>query len=220
MTVSRGRLIVVEGIDGSGGTTQSRRLVESLRAVGLDARHTVEPSRGAVGTLVRTLIERRASSSGPEPATGWATMALLFAADRLHHLSTEVIPALEAGVTVVSDRYDLSSLVYQSLTAPDGSRALAWIRELNRHALRPDLTLVLGLSVDIAEARRRERGGVEELFDARPLQERLADAYARAESFVPGDRLLHVSGAGEVEEVAERVLSAVRAALPGLVPAV
>jgi dTMP kinase len=220
VSASRGRFIVVEGIDGSGGTTQSRRLVESLRALGVDARHTVEPSGGVVGALIRSLLERGLPSSDrrQEPATHWATMALLFAADRLHHLETEVVPALETGAIVVSDRYDLSSLIYQSLTAPDGSVALPWIRELNRHALRPDLTLVLGLSVDAAEARRRERGGVEELFDARPLQERLADAYARAESFAPGDRLLHVSGAGEVEEVAERVLAAVHAVLPGLVP--
>jgi dTMP kinase len=109
----------------------------------------------------------------------------------------------------VSDRYDLSSLAYQSVTAPSGERVLPWIREVNACALRPDLTIVIDVPAEVAEERRGQRGGTEEIFEARDIQRRLAAVYKQAEQLVPNDRLAHVSGEGPVEEVGQRVLEAV-----------
>jgi len=213
----RGAFIVLEGIDGCGSTTQSKALVEALRARGRDARHTCEPTAGPIGALIRSVLEKRLlEPSGAPRSFRWATLALLFAADRLDHLDAEVLPALAGGAVVVSDRYDLSSLAYQSVTAGAERDVLPWIRELNREALRPDLTLVIDVPFEEARARRIARGGPEELFDADRLQQRLAEAYARAEELVPGDRIEHVSGSGDVGEVRQRVLDAVFRALPWL----
>ncbi len=116
---------------------------------------------------------------------------------------------------MISDRYDLSSLAYQSVTAHGGSDPLPWIRTLNTQALRLDLTLVIDVPAEVAEARRRARGGVEELFEGKELQARLATVYAEAEQLVPNDRVLHVSGVGELGEVAAGVLEAVISAASG-----
>jgi dTMP kinase len=83
-----------------------------------------------------------------------------------------------------------------------------WLRQLNSHARRPDLTLILDVAADVAERRRADRGGEPELFETRELQRRLAIIYAGGEALVPHDRALHVSGEGSEQEVAERLLEA------------
>jgi dTMP kinase len=217
MDKSRAALIVLEGIDGSGTTTQSRRLVDALKKQGRDARHTFEPTSGPVGALIRSVLEKRLlDSSGTRPrAMRSETLALLFAADRLDHLDSVVLPALAEGAIVVSDRYDLSSFVYQSATSESGDGSLPWLIGLNRAARRPDLTIVLDVPFEEAKARRAKRGGVEELFDVDALQRRLAAAYAHAERLVPGDRLVHISGVGDPDAVTERLLAAIADAIGG-----
>ena len=145
-------------------------------------------------------------------------MALLFAADRLDHLETEILPRLKEGVLVICDRYDLSSLAYQSVTAPgagdDGAvdeKTVAWIRELNGRARRPDLTIVVDTPPQVAEARRGARGGPSELYEKQDLQGRLAAAYRRAEEFVPGDRVVHLDGRHAVSALLADAVRAVDA---------
>lgn len=206
MAERTGVFIVLEGIDGCGSTTQAKLLVETLRQQGHAVTATAEPSTGAVGRLIRQAL----SGSDASVAFDWATMALLFAADRLHHVQEVVAPALAAGQIVVSDRYDLSSVAYQSATATEGQAMVPWIQSLNRFARRPDLTVVLDIDADTAEHRRRSRGGPEEIFEKRELQRRLVELYAEAERLVPGDRLVHIDAAQEANEVQRRVLSAVK----------
>jgi dTMP kinase len=135
-------------------------------------------------------------------------MALLFAADRLDHVSTVVTPALDDGKTVVSDRYVLSSLAYQSVTSPEGEHAVPWIREINAHARPADLTLVLDVDDAVAAERRAARGGPEELFEAREIQRKLAAVYRRAEELLPGARVVHIED-GTPDAVAARIWHAV-----------
>ncbi|MEO7331399.1 MAG: dTMP kinase, partial [Minicystis sp.] len=102
----------------------------------------------------------------------------------------------------------------------NNTESIAWIRELNRHARRPDLTLVLDVSPEVAAARRRARGGAAELFDDADLQTRLADAYRRAEDFVPGDRVIHLDGDQDLAAVQAAIAAAldpiVSSRLPGV----
>lgn len=210
---ARGLFLVVEGIDGCGSTTHAKRLAKVLRTRGRDVRLTCEPTTGPIGALIRQVLQRRLfvpDADGPR-AFAWSTMALLFAADRLDHLDSTIVPALREGATIVSDRYDLSSLAYQSVTAPSGERVLPWIREVNACALRPDLTIVIDVPAEVAEERRGQRGGTEEIFESHDIQRRLAAVYKHAEQLVPNDRLVHVSGEGSVEEVGSRILEAVLA---------
>jgi dTMP kinase len=212
-----GLFVVLEGIDGCGSTTHAKLLAKAIKSRGPEVVLTCEPSTGPIGGLIRQVLQRRLfvpDATGPRNFD-WSTMALLFAADRMDHLDSTVAPALRAGQVVVSDRYDLSSLAYQSVTAHSGSESIPWIRELNAQALRPDVTIVIDVPAEVAEERRRSRGGVEELFEAREIQAKLATVYARAEELVPNDRVLHVNGTGEVQEVASRVFEALISAASG-----
>jgi dTMP kinase len=212
-----GLFVVMEGIDGCGSTTQAKLLAKAIESRALEALLTCEPSTGPIGSLIRQVLQRRLfvpDATGPRHFD-WSTMALLFAADRMDHLDSTVVPALRAGAVVISDRYDLSSLAYQSVTAHTGSDPIPWIRQLNVQALRPDVTIVIDVPPEVAEERRRSRGGVEEMFEARELQARLATVYARAEQLVPSDRLIHVPGTGDAGAVAARVLQAVISAASG-----
>lgn len=213
MSAARGRFVVLEGIDGAGTTTQLERLADALRTRGIAVHTTREPTDGPVGQLIRQVLQHRITLPGGEPRPfAWDTMALLFAADRLDHVQNEIEPALACGTWVLSDRYDLSSLAYQSATSP-GEGSVDWIRRLNSHALRPDLTLVVDVPASLAAERRGRRAASAELYEKEELQERLAAIYSRGEKLVPGDAIAHVSGEGSIDEVTLRVLAAVEAHL-------
>ena len=204
-----GRFIVLEGIDGSGTTTQSARLARRFEESGRSVCLTAEPSTGPVGQFLRRVLRREITdATGAPHSLPWSAMALLFAADRLDHVETVVRPALARGSVVVSDRYVLSSLAYQSLTSPGGAASLPWITEINSRALRPDLTVVVDVDPDVAAARRASRSGPAELFEVAELQRRLAGAYARAAELLPGQAVVHVAD-GTPDEVHDRIWMAV-----------
>lgn len=212
-----GHFVVIEGVDGAGTTTQTHALAAALAARGLPVHATREPSDGPIGVLVRQILAGRLvvpGMSGPRPPN-WKTMALLFAADRADHVEAEIEPNLREGVTVVSDRYYHSSVAYQSATAPGGiapsEQVVRWVLELNRHARRPDLTIVLDISPEVAARRRAERSKGREIYDDFELQRELTLFYARMESYFPGERIVHVDANRTRDEVASDVLAHVRA---------
>lgn len=212
MSAPSGRFFVVEGTDGTGSTTQARLLAERLGGRGdHPVRLTCEPSSGPIGTMIRQVLSHRLvvhAKSGSR-APDWRTMALLFAADRMDHLDSVVEPVLAEGGVVVSDRYVLSSLAYQSATSGEGEASLDWLRALNSRARVPELTIVLTLPESAAAARRAGRGAQTELYEERSLQERLVELYARAEELLAGQRVVFVDASGSIEEVAALVWQAV-----------
>jgi dTMP kinase len=207
-----GNFIIIEGIDGAGTSTQAERLAAWYRSRGLPVRVTHEPTAGPIGSLIHQVLTNRivvCGMTGPH-APNWTTMALLFAADRLDHLEAEILPNLRDGVTVISDRYDLSSLAYQSQTSSDPEAVTSWVRELNRHARRPDLTLVLDVDPDVAARRREARAANTELYEEDELQRHLAAAYRDAERLVPGDFLVHLDGNRAVDVIEADVIAEVK----------
>jgi len=213
MAAKPGCFVVLEGIDGAGTTTQVARLAEKLRSQRIKVRTTREPSDGPVGTLVRQVLTGRMVVPGGR-APGWATMALLFAADRMDHVESEIEPFLAEGGIVVSDRYDASSLAYQSVSSGAESRgAVEWIRTLNRHVRRPDLTIVLDLPPDVAADRRLLRGEAAQLYDQNEVQRALAAFYRDLAKHMPDDRVVLVDAGGTVDEVHARVWAAYETAL-------
>jgi dTMP kinase len=207
-----GRFVVLEGIDGAGTTTQTARLVERLRLeTKSPVKVTREPSDGPIGALVRQILTGRIISPGGR-APGWATMALLFAADRMDHVESEIEPFMEEGGIVVSDRYDASSLAYQSVSSGrGGTQAVEWIRQLNKHAQRPDLTVVVDLPADMAAARREVRGEPAQLYEQNEVQRALVEFYRDLARHMPNDNVVLVDGKGTVDEVHARVYEAYRA---------
>jgi len=180
--------IVLEGIDGSGTTTQLDRLAAHLTARGRRVHTTREPSQGPIGRLLREILLGGHRLPDGTPLDGLA-MALLFAADRRDHLTREIEPALAAGLDVISDRYLLSSLAYQ---AQEADRA--WVTGLARDLRVPDLTVLLDVPVPVAAARRRAAGRPDERYDADEIQARVAARYRELAAQAPNTAVLDASG--------------------------
>lgn len=155
-----GQFIVIEGADGAGTTTQSKRLAEELGAY-----WTYEPAGNEIGEYVDTMISNDQHS--PE------AIALGFAADRMVHLEEEVIPRLKNGENVVCDRYYHSSLVYQPVLGADR----AWVRSLNKHAIRPDRTIILDIAAETGMDRVQERGHDGNIFEDLSFQQQVVVRY-------------------------------------------
>ncbi len=207
-----GLFIAIEGVDGAGTTTHSKLLSRALSERGLPVHLTRQPSDGPVGVMLRQILTGRLvvpGIQGVRPPT-WTTMALLFAADRLDHIEAEIRPNLMDGVTVISDRYDHSSVAYQALTGGGDDETIRWVKELNRHALRPNLTIVLDIPAEVAASRRLERTRGREMYDDDGLQEQLAGFYKDIERHFPNDAVVHVNANRPVEEVAAEVMEHVR----------
>lgn len=207
-----GLFIVLEGVDGAGTTTHTKRLADALRSRGLPVHTTREPSDGPIGVQIRQILTGRLvvpGITGPRPPS-WSTMALLFAADRMDHVESTITPNLMDGVTVISDRYYHSSVAYQSITGGGEADTVAWVKEINKHARRPDLTIVLDVPDDVAERRRISRSAGRELFDDRELQGQLAAFYRRLAEHFPDERIVFVPTDRDVDAVAEDILGHVK----------
>lgn len=189
----KGFFICVEGLDGCGKTTQARMLVKNLKDIGFDAVYTAEPSRGKIGRFIRKHclnVEKRVSG---------VVEALLFAADRFEHLEFEVKPALNMGKIVVSDRYVYSSLAYQGAAGLD----LEWIRNVNMHALTPNLAIFIDVQPETVLNRLKPKRSVMEKIET---QRKVREYYMK---FVEKGELVKVDGNRSKAEVAEEILSLV-----------
>jgi dTMP kinase len=196
-----GRLIVLEGLDGAGTTTQARRLVEHLSAAGQAAHLTREPSDGPVGRLIREMLVGGHAIADAKLSQG--TFGLLFAADRLDHLQREVDPAIESGAIVVSDRWYHSSLAYQG-TGADRD----WIATLNARARRPELTIFLRVRPEVAARRRADAKRREELFEDLEMQREVDAGYSAtiAELAAAGERIEIIDGEQPEDVVFAQIL--------------
>ena len=186
----KGIFICIEGLDGSGKTTQAKLLAKKLRK-SHSAIYTAEPSRGKIGTFIRERClygEKRLSS---------VIEALLFAADRIEHVENEVLPALHQGKLVISDRYLYSSLAYQGAAG----LSLEWIEKINEHALKPDLAVFIDVDLKTVMNRLKSKKSVMENMET--LQ-KVRDVYLK---FVAKGELVRLDGNHTKDEVSE-VLSA------------
>lgn len=205
-----GKLIVFEGLDGSGQTTQAHLLTKWFAQEPKQrAYYTKEPSEGPVGMLLRLALRHRLGASSQQTfgPLDEVTMALFFAADRADHLHNEIIPKLKDGVHVIADRYYLSSLAYQSVVAD-----YDWIKQINSHALRPDLTIFLDVLPTTCVKRMREhRWQVERYEELRNL-ERVRDNYLSSISKLreQGERIEIVAGEQTVGDVHKEVVHLVK----------
>ena len=193
------RFVVLEGGDGSGKSTQQHRLVEWLRAEGVDAIETREPGGTALGLELRRLLLH-----GFEIAD--RAEALLMAADRAQHVAEVIRPALARGCWVVSDRHVSSSLVYQGVVRGLGVGVVASLSEFAADGLVPDLVVMLDVD-DVTAAQRRsptadrmEREGDDFHAAVRQAYRDLAAQFGWTV----------IDGAGSPEAVAARVRDTVR----------
>jgi dTMP kinase len=206
-----GVLLALEGGEGAGKSTQARLLAIWLRDQGYDVVTTHEPGATKMGMRLRALLL--------DPAhTGLAPRAeaLMYAADRAEHVETVIIPALERGAIVVTDRYIDSSLAYQGAGR---ELPLAEIASLNKWAscgLVPDLTIVLDLSPATGLGRRLSSA---DRLESEPIEfhQRVRDAFLRIAAAEPS-RYLVVDAARPEFEVSREIQLRVREVLPDPVP--
>jgi dTMP kinase len=199
MGAKRGYLIAVEGIDGAGSTTQARLLGSHLQQIGRKVHLTAEPSQGPIGLLLRSFLKSEFGEDAGSPQM----LALLFAADRLHHIHAEIDSHLSQGIDVVTDRYVLSSIVYQGMDLPT-----SWIETLNHYARKPDLTVLIDVKPDLATVRRTSRGGDTEIFDDPMLQSKIRERYLK---LLPKEHGILIDGNDAMENVSRHVCTAVDA---------
>ena len=199
-----GRFITFEGIDGSGKSTQARRLYEALRAAGRDVVLTREPGGSPGAEEIRRLV-----LEGDPDRWSAETEILLFTAARRDHLERTIEPALAAGKVVICDRFADSTRMYQGLSRGD-LRALVDQLHSLMIGREPDLTLLIDLDPDTGHARAKGRQGHEERFEdfGPELQRRMRAGFlALAEEFAPRFRV--IDGARSEDEVARDVLAVV-----------
>jgi dTMP kinase len=203
-TMIEGHFIVLEGIDGSGTTTQAGELKKKFSKLGLPAHVTAEPTNGPIGGIIRQVLSGRLVMRLPQAVAplNWKIMSLLFAADRQDHVDAEIVPNLQEGVNVISDRYMYSSVVYQSASSEDEDSA-AWVTTLNRYVKSPDLVLYLKVSPDVAVERCRTRDKETEIYEDPDFQKKLAVKYDSLQTMFPTDNIVVIDGDRSVEEVAE-----------------
>ena len=206
-----GTFFALEGIDGSGKSTQLSLLARRLREAGVDCLTTCEPTGGPIGRLLRQVLTGQVECDS-------RVVAPLFAADRLDHiLSREngLLKAVEAGGTVLTDRYYFSSYAYQSVDLP-----LEWVIEVNRpcaQLLRPTATLFLDVSPELALERIARNRESTELFETRERLERTREQYFKAFALQKdAERVIVIPGDRDAEAVAGDVWNAVSTLLvPG-----
>jgi dTMP kinase len=164
----RGVLVVLEGIDGAGKTTQAALLAERLAAGGVTVVRAKEPTDGPHGTRLRA--SARTGRLPPEEELA------LFEADRREHVANVIAPALARGDVVLLDRYYFSTAAYQGARGLDADDIVA---RNERFAPVPDFLVILDVPVDVGLARIRERGdGEGNLFERREALARCATIFA------------------------------------------
>jgi dTMP kinase len=211
---ARGRLVALEGIDGSGKSTQARLLAEAL-----GAQLTHEPGATEVGVLLRRLL-----LSPDAPPLSPRAEALLMAADRAQHVAEVLEPALSTGTWVVSDRYAASTIAYQGhgqgLDVAGLSALVSWATD----GLAADLSVLVDVTVEVAAARLEASGGqvqADRLERLGPLfASRVREGFL-AQAAADPDRWLVVDGTVDVDALAAHILAGVRERLgdpPGHLP--
>jgi dTMP kinase len=205
--VSRGVFITFEGGDGSGKTTQAELLGRWLTDAGRTVVRTREPGGTEVGIEVREIVLHHRGDIAPRAE------ALLYAADRAHHIATLVRPALERGDVVIQDRYIDSSVAYQGAGRVLDPEAVRGLSEWATEGLQPDLTILLDLDAGAARGRLDEaRTRYDRLeAEASEFHDRVREAYLALADAEPA-RFLVVDASLPVDEIA----GAIRARVTGL----
>ena len=162
MTDFTRRFIVFDGVEGCGKSTQARLLGEALEAQGVPVLLTLEPGGTAIGEAIRHCLLNPAFDEMHE-----LTETFLFCADRAQHVLEVIRPALEAGRTVISDRFASSTMVYQGLAGGVGAETVEVLNWYATRGLQPDLLIVLDL--DPIVGLRRKRGDLADRIERKSL---------------------------------------------------
>jgi dTMP kinase len=194
--IPKGSFITFEGIDGSGKSTQARKLAEHLRAQGREVVLTREPGGSEGAEEIRALVLQ-----GEPDRWSAETEILLFTAARRDHLERTILPAIEAGKIVICDRFADSTRMYQGLSRGDLRGTVDQLHKL-MIGREPDMTILIDMDSDTGLSRALSRQGVEERFETfgADLQAQMRAGFlSLAEEFK--ERFVVINGARSIDEV-------------------
>ncbi|WP_109746127.1 dTMP kinase [Salinispora oceanensis] len=199
---SAGLFVVFEGGEGAGKSTQLALLADRLRDQGRDVVVTREPGATGVGERIRSLLLGQPGSDVPSPRAE----ALLYAADRAHHVATVVRPALLRGAVVASDRYIDSSLAYQGAGRTLPVDEVSWLSSWATGGLKPDLVVLLDIDPSAGLSRVAARSGAPDHLEAESVSfhERVRYAFLDLAAADP-KRYLVLDAARPTDEIADEV---------------
>jgi len=199
--VRHGVFVVFEGGEGAGKSTQVSLLADALRAKDRDVVVTREPGATDVGARIRGLVLDQGDAPSPRAE------ALLYAADRAHHVATVVRPALARGAVVISDRYVDSSLAYQGAGRTLPVQEISWLSSWATGGLKPDLVVLLDVDPTVGLGRVDSRGGGADRLESesRSFHERVRYAFLDLAAADP-KRYLVLDAARPPAEIADVVV--------------
>jgi dTMP kinase len=202
--IPKGSFITFEGIDGSGKSTQARKLAEHLQAQGRDVILTREPGGSEGAEEIRALVLQ-----GEPDRWSAETEILLFTAARRDHLERTILPAIEAGKVVICDRFADSTRMYQGLSRGDLRGTVDQLHKL-MIGREPDMTILIDMDSNTGLSRALSRQGVEERFETfgADLQAKMRAGFlSLAEEFK--ERFVVINGARSIDEVSVDVCQTV-----------
>ena len=188
--------IVIDGPDGSGKTTLSKKLVEKWELSGVRAIYTFEPTYDSLpGIEIRRLM-------GTKKIEDVYAFADLFVDDRKEHLNTIIAPALARGENVVCDRYKYSALAYQQLQGVDAK----YLVQINTDCLVPDFIFILiPKCVDVILQRILNRAKEREIFEEREFLTQALELYKSLPSYFPNENIIFLDAEIAIEENLEKI---------------
>lgn len=194
---NKGKFIAFEGLDGSGSTTQIILLVNRLNREGHKTFATKEPTNNLIGGLIRGLLTKDWSISSEG-------FQLLFSADRAHHLYREILPGIDRGNNIVTDRYFFSTFAFGAIDLP-----LDWLQSINSRFPLPDLTILLKVRPEICLERINRSRHNKEFFEQK---EKLAKTWGTYEKLAKDkeNKIIIVDGERLIEKIAEDIYQIVK----------
>ncbi len=197
--------IVLEGIDGSGSSTQSELLKEYFLSQGEKAVISPEPSSGIIGNLIRQALKKRILFTEDTDLFD-EQMAYLFAADRHDHLYNDVdgvFKLINDGFHVISTRYYFSSLAYNCQTPEE----FDFVSKLNHKFPNPDLAIYLDISPEVSLSRISDRS-LKEVYETKDKLSKVRKNYLKIFGNYP-DNLLIIDGTKDILEISHHIISAI-----------
>ena len=192
-SISSGKFITVEGVDGCGKTTQAEFIIDGLIEAGLSAKLVREPGGDPISESIRKLLLHAEESMSDRAE------ALLMIASRAQLTDKVILPKIIDGKWVVADRYADSTLAYQGGGRGLSVKSLDIINEFGTYTLKPDLTFFIDISIDVANSRMRvEKDRIEK--EGNDFQQRVRDQYLKL-SESESDRVIVINGDRSIDEV-------------------
>ena len=196
-SISSGKFITVEGIDGCGKTTQAEFIVDGLVDAGLSAKLVREPGGDPISESIRKLLLHAEESMSDRAE------ALLMIASRAQLTDKVILPQIINGSWVVADRYADSTLAYQGGGRGLSVKSLDSINHFGTYTLKPDLTFFIDISIDVANSRMRvERDRIEK--EGNEFQQRVREQYLKLHESDP-NRFILINGEQSVDNVRKEI---------------